>query len=146
MSGQYHRANTRHSRDEVTAAVKKIKAQHPEFLLTTDEIAAVVSMDSFSSDNDDYQKEDEVQLAGRSDEDDEGDAMALVDEDDSATVEVTITYYEFLHRREYETDMLSALAVMSSRMRIGEGHNFEGIWIDTAVNRRSVMGRPQYDA
>lgn len=40
----------RHLRDEVTIAINKLKARHPQALLSIEAISAVVNMDMLSSD------------------------------------------------------------------------------------------------
>lgn len=44
VCGQDHRANTRYSRDEVTAAINKLKAKHPAALLTVEDFSSIINM------------------------------------------------------------------------------------------------------
>lgn len=70
VCGRYHRDNSRHSREEVTEAVNKLKARHPQALLTVEYLVSVVDKeeDSSGEDNgDDY--EVHCISKGKSDED-----------------------------------------------------------------------------
>lgn len=44
LCGEHHRANTKHSMEEVSEAVRKIKSKHPQALLTVEYLACVVDM------------------------------------------------------------------------------------------------------
>ena len=44
VCGQDHRANTRHSREEVSESIEKLKAKHPQALLTVEDLAYIVDL------------------------------------------------------------------------------------------------------
>lgn len=52
-----HQDNTRHSRDEVTKAIDKLKAKQPHALLSVEDLATVFNMSSFSSEDEDSSDE-----------------------------------------------------------------------------------------
>lgn len=60
---QYHRANTRHTCEEGTAAVNLPKKRHPQATFIVEDIAAVVEMTLSSDDDADDAVENEVQWA-----------------------------------------------------------------------------------
>lgn len=61
VCGQEHRARTRHSREEVTDAINKLKARHPSALLTVEESQHVMNM-AIESDEDDGHDNNEQEV------------------------------------------------------------------------------------
>lgn len=133
VCGQDHRANTRQSRDEVTAAVKKLKEKHPSSLLTVEDLEAVLHMvDQEGQAGDD---EDFARWACESEDDDS--YFALITIEDAVGLERSFANISFLHGRSHETDMYSVLATMDYQLQNGEGpYSTESVW-----TRQQIDGR-----
>lgn len=145
VCGQDHRASTRHSREEVTSAINKLKSRHPQALLTVEDMAAVVEL--ANDPHTESTSEEEVRWAVDTDDDETAEVLlASVTEEDSQDLEMAFANSAFLHGRTYSEDMDSALAVMNEQLAKRDSDQFEGVRLDTAANRRSVMSIRQYEA
>lgn len=67
--------------------------------------------------------------------------MIFLSKEDEADLDQTLATTAFLHGVTHTIDMHMALAVMNSQLRNSERTAFNRIRIDTAANRRSVMGQ-----
>lgn len=147
MFGKYHRANTKHSRDEVKSAVKRLKEIHPQSLLTVEELDAVVNIASMTDDDDKgLADEDEVRWFEYGDNEEAENDMVYLTTEDAKDLKETLYNTPFFHGMTRATALMAALSVMLKQLKNGTGSSFDGIRIDTAVNRRSVLGMDQNEA
>lgn len=147
VCGGNHRANTRHKREEVTAAITKLKSNHPSALLTVDDLALVIDM---VLDDDDeiqgHQDDDGVEWMDDQEATEEPSDIAFMTETEAKSVEQALSNSAYLHGQSYPKDMDTALLSMNKQLVSRSGPPFNGITIDTAANRKSVMCKAQYEA
>lgn len=67
-------------------------------------------------------------------------------EQDSSATESKLANNAFIHGRSYKADMDHSLSVMKEQLRYKNDDLFDGIRLDTAANRRSVISKGQYYA
>ena len=113
VCGEDHNANTRHSKDEVTKAVNKLKAEHPKALLTIEDLAAVMLM---TTENDDDDDESGVRWANDDNSDEESD-IAFMTTESAISLESALSNTAFVHGRTFDQDMASALVTMNKQLR-----------------------------
>lgn len=160
VCGEPHRANSKHPREQVTAAINRHKAQHPNALLTIEDLAAVVEMTVDAEedvDPDDVQWAEDDEQGPDVDEDDveafliEDDFTGTSDldhmsRDDMAELETRLANSAFIHGRSQQGDMAEALLTMHDQLGDKKGLAFDGLRLDTGANRASVMCGNQYEA
>lgn len=133
VCGKDHRANNRHSREEVTTAVNKLKEKHPNAFVTVEDLSAVVNMVLNDSENDEA-SEHYAQWAN-----DDGDAqdsdISFLTMDNAAKIEKSLENRAFAHGRSIPTTTSSALAAMYWRLQSEKRALFDGVLLDTATNR-----------
>lgn len=64
--------------------------------------------------------------------------------DDSIDLENRLSNISFLNGRTYYMNMSSALLTINRQLERGFGSRFDGVRLDTATNRSSVMRKAQY--
>lgn len=90
VCGKDHLANSRHSREEVTAAIEKLKAKPPRALLTVDDLHSVVNMAIQESDEDiDHSSDGEV-MWNQEDSDSAESDIAYMAASDAKAVETAL--------------------------------------------------------
>ena len=141
VCGQDHMANNRHSREEVTAAINRLKSRHPSALLTIEDLSSVVNM---VNDNDIDQDKDDgnVMWNEEGDESEDSDITYML-RTDADEVERSLSRNAFLHGRSW-SDTSSTVMFTTSNRTTSKKVKFNGITIDTAANRKSVMCEGQY--
>lgn len=144
VCGKDHLARTRHGKDEITKAIDKLRSNHPSALLTVEDLAFVIDMVMTETDEKDSSDEDYVKWI---DEDQEDPPTAfLMTEKDASSIEKKLANTAFIHGRTHQGDMNLAMTVMRDQLKHKSGANFDGVRLDTAANRRSVISKIQYDA
>lgn len=141
VCGKDHRANTRYTREEVTAAIDILKAKHPKALLTVEDLIEVIDMEAFS------EEEEEREEGAKWIEDDDidgGSEISYLIEEVATELEISLSHNAYAHGRTFSSDMASELVTMYKHLRGDTESNFNWIKIDTAANRRSVMSKAQY--
>lgn len=142
-------ANTRHSCEEVTAAIEKLKAKQPRALLTVEDLQSVVntavqeSEDDIEDDSDD-ESDGEV-MWNQEDQDSAESDIAYMAASDAKSIEITLSENSFLLGYQWSTDETMVYTVTRST-NTHDRPRFKGITMDTAANRRSVMSEEQYSA
>lgn len=167
VCGRDHRAKTRHPREEVTAAINRLKSKHPTAWLTVDDLAAVFDM-AMVDDESNPNKEPDAQWA-------EDDELGDIEEDlrfmeeTGSQVERALASSAFLHGSAYSTTLEvaikemqnqldsegngafngvcmdpGAISAMMSRDEEHPAESFDGLRIDTCANRSSDMSLGQY--
>lgn len=145
VCGEDHRESSRHKKEEVTAAINKLKSNYPTAWLTIDDLSNFMDMVTDDREDEKEPKEEEVRWV----EDDYDDAqtdilfMTITDAED---IERKLSENNLIHGRSFKSDMNIALNVMNRRLKDPDGEKFNGITIDTAANRKSVMFQSQYQA
>lgn len=141
VCGLDHRANTRHPKEEVMEAIKRLKQQHPIALLTVADMEAVYLMiRSDDEESDDQQAE--VRWAGEEGEQTDDAEYAYTTEADWDITEESLANSAFIHGTSYDPSAM--LTTMRDRLSRHTSRKFEGIRFDTACNRRSVISLSQY--
>lgn len=144
VCGEDHRVNTKHSRNEVTAADNKLKSKHPTSLLTFEDLAAVVEMVHGSDDAPESEEdEDGVQWIEKEEDDS---YFAFISTEDAIYLEKSLANSAFVHDRSHPTDLGSVIQSMNSYLRQKCGPDFGGIRLDTCANLSSLFGKPKYEA
>ena len=143
VCGQDHRANTRHSREEVTEAVNKLKARHPTALLTIEDLSSVVNMVNVDEEG---ESQGEDVMWHEEDDDSEETDIIYMSMSDMEAVERSLADNAFIHGRILTSGPTSALITMNTHSTITKERSFNGVTIDTAANRKSVMSEGQYIA
>ena len=139
VCGQDHRANTRHSNEEVKKAIDRLKAAHPKALLTIEDLSSVVNMTTYDDDNDDVRWLDDL-------EDEDNDEIVMMAREDVKMLETALANNAFEHGRSLGGDLDEALLTMNQHIRHSGREEFKGVTIDTGANRKSVMCISQYKA
>ena len=141
VCGKNHMARTRHSRDEIMAAIKKLKEKHSKALLSVEDLAMIT--DDLLWDGEGEGNKDDIVLS--EDEAEAGyiacDVMELHKDQ-----EVHLANISFVHGRTFNADFEREMVMMSRELACGEKTPFKGIYIDTCANRSSVMSIAQYKA
>lgn len=60
VCGKDHRANSRHSREEVTAAINKLKSRQPSALITVEDLSSVMEMTADEEDETESEEEGDI--------------------------------------------------------------------------------------
>lgn len=150
VCGQDHRSNTRHSREEVTAAIEKLKAKNPSALLPVEDVQSAVNM-AMESD--------------ATDQNSDGDGEVLWNEENDGSTESDIVYMASSNMKSVEETLANnafthgCLTNATDTQGIEDPYltfycypahknqlQFKGIIIETAANRRSIMSESQYHA
>lgn len=69
------RANSRHKAEEVPATINKLNSKYPQALLTMEDLSAIVTMVSATSDKDGSKSEENVRWIEDEDEDEHSDLV-----------------------------------------------------------------------
>ena len=134
-------------------AINKLKARHPQALLTIEDLAAVVEMTQ--NEEEETDDEDEVKwLDGNSDSesynviasDSEDDDITYLSNETAADIETSLSNIAFIHGTTNNQDLTAALTKLNDNMHNHSDTKFKGIIIDTAANRRSVICEQQLKA
>lgn len=142
VCGQDHKAHTRHSPEEVRAAIKRLKSSHLSAMLIVEDVAYI--SEQLTEVPETIDTPDEIQF---SDSDDDDTAYLAADTDNlQRDTEVYLANSAFVHGRTFSTDLKSGMAAMFSALSMGEVPRFKGILIDSCANRSSVMSYEQYRA
>lgn len=125
MCGEPHNANTKHSRDQVTATINRLKQKHPKALLTIEDLAAVVEMPADGGEQDENVSSEDVRWAEEVVTDDDEDLALIIEpgdpinsdldhmlKSDARRVEAALANSAFIQRRSYTRDMTMALTVV----------------------------------
>lgn len=72
--------------------------------------------------------------------------MTFLATTDAVDVEQRLANKAFIHGVTYAADITRALAIYNIRLSTANTIAFEEVRIETAANRKSVMGRSRYDA
>ena len=142
VCGQGHRANTRHTNEEVKRAIDKLKAAHPKALLTIEDLSSIVNMtwcDDEKDEDDDVRWLDDI-------DDDSNDEIVMMATEDAQQLESDLANNAFEHGRTFYTDLEEALVTMNRHIHHDDLEEFKGVTIDTGANRKSVMSISQYRA
>lgn len=154
VCGKDHNANTKHPPDEVTAAINKLKAKHPQALLTVEDLAAVVEMTTTDEQRqEEEQGDDPVWLDEEEESDsDDYDANVAMDETEALTtltneaaeeLEVCLANVATAHGMCFTSGMETALAAAKTFFPTRQAAEFQGITVDTGANRRSIICKTQ---
>lgn len=144
VCGKDHRDNTCHSREEVTAAVKKLMEKHPKAFLTVEDLSAVVNMPLEDSPSEEQDADDFAEWANDED-DDENPEIDFLTMNEAAEVYKALENRVFVHGRSSAATTASALDVMYTRRQMKRGAPFDGVKLETAANWRYVMERSQLE-
>lgn len=94
--GQDHRANNLHSRDEVTAAIIKLKSRHPTALLTFEDLHSVVNMNIEDDDHEEENDEDDGEMRNEDEEDPDDSDVSYMTTTDMQSVEKVLANNAFV--------------------------------------------------
>lgn len=169
VCGGDHRANAKHPRAEVTAAVKKLKDKHPTALLSVEDLDAVLEMAGDEEGGDESGSEVGAQWADEFEEEEEECDLAFVADYDLAQLEASLANAALEHGRSIKPTNQHTLVTMNnwlhperpstfdgirlatpeteaflSAKNGGSNSHFDGLRLDTCANRASVMSRSQY--
>lgn len=145
VCGQDHRANTRHSHDEVTKSINKLKEGNPTALLTVDDLQSVVNLTMEER----GQEEEKDGILWNEDEYEEVDTdLVLMAAPDLKSVEKLLGYNAFIDGYSTGNKLDDILPACLSFTYVTEPETtlFKGINIDTASNRKSIMSESHYIA
>ena len=143
VCGQGHLARFKHTREEVSKALDRLREKHPSAMLTVEDVALIT--ESLFQDNKD--SDTEVMAVYSDDDDDDDylyiaeDAFGLHRED-----EVNLANNSFVHGRSFTKDIERDYAYMNEELKKGEKDTFDGLRLDTCANRSSVMSLSRYKA
>lgn len=140
VCGKDHYDRTLHSREEVTEAIKRLKENHPTSLLTIEYLHSVMEMAAREAEKDDGE-DDNVIWNEDGDSSDESE-IALIAQTDLMEVEMKLTDSAFIHGYISPNTPTSTPLTMTS----ADASPVNGVIIDTAANRRSIMSLKQYCA
>lgn len=135
-----HIANQRHSPDEVTKAVRRLKEKSVRVMLTEEDLAFVSEMFATDNDGGGAASEDESGEGDNQDSD-----LLYMAEDDLGEIQAYMADVAFLHGRTIQSSRGTMISEMYHAMEPKGQTNFDGVKIDTAANRKSIMGTHQYD-
>lgn len=138
-----HIANQRHSEDEVREAIRKLKKKQYTALLTEEDMAYISEL--FKG-FDKYEEGDE-DVYYEEDEDDPESDIVYVASVDLEGIQLSLSKTAFTHGTEITADKSEMISAMYSFLLCNdEKVLFDGIRIDTAANRKSIMSMNQYNA
>lgn len=144
VCGGDHMANTRHNTEDVTEAINRLKANHPSALLTVEDLSNVMDMVKPHDDNNNVNTENVRWV-----EDDAEDSdLSFMTIEEAKKVALTLHDNKTNHCRNYvhKSKENIALTIYNNNNNISDEVKFNGVVIDTAANRRSVMCKSQYHA
>lgn len=105
----------------------------------------MINMDPDPSEKVDASHDDAVKWA--EDESSDGDSdLAYLATEAASSLEISLASTAFIHGIDSPSTMKAALAFMYSQQRKGPALSFDGIGIDTAAKRKSVMGIRKHEA
>lgn len=135
VCGQSQREKVRHTRDEVTAAINKLKEKLPSALITIADVVHIVEQcneekGSTSNENDimaEWAEEDE----GTDDS-----TLTFIAEHDLFSIEESLDTSSFLHGRSFLSTRVTALLSMRTHLNHVQHARFHGVRLDMCANRR----------
>lgn len=146
VCGENHREHNRNSRDEVTTEIEKLKKCHPKTLLILEDLYSVirmVSVDEGAHEKDDDEEDDMVKWIDEDKEDDSD--VQLMTAEDGVILEKSLVDSDFIHERTFKSNMTWTLDSMNNIIQSNNNESpFDGINLETAANRLSVMRKSQY--
>lgn len=145
VCGKSLRANAHLPRDEVTAAISRLKADHPSALIFIEDLAFLPN--NYFNCKDEGNDEFEADLADNDifdEEGDEEDILAFAADFDLRNTESALATTYFLHGLSLDVDYANALISMQKQLNRPHSLTFAGVRIDTCANRRSTMSRKKY--
>lgn len=144
VCGKDHYANQKHPRDEVTAAINKLKNKHPRALLTVEDLAFITEL---YDDNDKEESgEEQAEWAEDDSSNDEEDNIAYIADVDLKSIEVRLSNSAFIHGMTVWPSKSAAIKAMYSAFITTGSIKFSGIRLDTCCNIKSIISRAQYNA
>jgi len=146
VCGQNHSARTRHSQEEVRAALEKLRRNHSSAMVSVEDLALIVENLTVQEEVDDGDDGDDVIL---SESEEESEDIAYIAEDSMdlhKSEEERLANISFMHGRTFSRDLSQAMSAMNSQLSVGTEVPFRGLHIDTCANRSSVMALAQYRA
>lgn len=102
VCGRDLRANSRHSREELTAAINKLKSRHPSALITVEDLSSVMAMAIDDAENAESENEDDAFWNEEDDDSDEPE-LAYMATIDQKAVETMLADNAFTHGYHYRT-------------------------------------------
>lgn len=140
-----HMAAEKHSREEVSAAIKRLKLKNSAAMLTQED-EAFISQLYEEIDGDGERSQLEVNWNEERDTDSDSDETVYLTISDLTHIEETLANNSFMHNIPIANAECSTAMITASNLTT-EGHEvFKGVKLDTCANRTSVMGRSQYSA
>lgn len=146
VCGRDHNARSRHTQEEVKAAVEKLKKKHPTAMLSVEDLAFITNELTCDVDENPAPEDGDQNIFSDSDEDSN---VVYVAEDTlnlNKSNEVMLANNSFLHGRTHMRDKKRQMDRMRSELTDGECTKFRGLLIDTCANRSSIMSIAQYKA
>lgn len=126
----------------MTAVINKLKAKHPSALLTVEDLSSIVNM--VSEEAEDQSEEDGVMWGEDGESDPEGSDLVLMATGDLKQVEISLANNAFKHGitgLDSTEEVYVTVNATNTRRRIP---TFNGVTVDTASNRPSVVSESQY--
>lgn len=142
MCGQHgHRPAERNDREEVAAAIKRLKLKNHTEMLTQEDEAFITEMyEAFNEedieDEDNLNEDDECAA--------EEDEIIYLAEEDLRDMAANLANNAFEHSKNIEEPLEGLLMLATGSAAPDEQKQFQGIRIDTCANRTSVIGEGQY--
>lgn len=144
VCGRDHRARQSHTPREILEAIERIKRENPSALFSVDDVMDMqFAMVSTLPDNDDDQgdeSEDEL-------EQDQANFISV--DPNSKQGRSAFEHFAnvaFVHGRTFASDLNKEMEAIEAALSVGECTKFNGIIMDTAANRSSIMSLSQYKA
>lgn len=143
VCGENGRRKTQQKREDVTAAINKLKANHPQDMLSVKDLAVVMYL--VMTDEGRWETTEDEEIRRILDYDANYD-VAFMAWTDTMNLQMTLSNKTFCHGRTHYGDLTSALLTMSNQLKKHDGPRFKSVTIDMKSTLKSVMIIKQYKA